>query len=305
MEAASVGDRQPSSAARRYDLELFERLNEEYRGKPISSNPPGLDPRTRARRARRELRKLSRQLDVNLSGRRVLEIGCAHGQLTSLLVRKGGAREAIGVDVEPSPAWAGYSDERVRFHVADLSTDGLLPPGYVDAVVSNAVLEHVRRPLQMLEAVATALRVGGRAWLRFNLHRGPLASHRYREVFFPWPHLLFEPSVCTAFYRKHHREEVTFSWVNRMTLSEYLAACREVGLDVERWSREVADFDVAFYRRFEDRLGAYPALDLETNFLTLVLRKRRRPRGRVQSLPYVERQRALERALEKGRATID
>ena len=235
----------------------------------------------------------------------MLEIGCAHGQLTSLLARKGGAREAIGVDVESSPAWARYSDERVRFHVADLSTEELLPPGSVDAAVSNSVLEHVTRPLQMLEAVATALRVGGRAWLRFNLHRGPLASHRYREVFFPWPHLLFEPSVCAAFYRKHHGEEWTFAWVNRMTLGEYVAACGEVGLDVERWSSEVADFDVAFYRRFEDRLGAYPALDLETNFLTLVLRKRRRPRGRVHALPYVERQRALERALEKGLATIE
>lgn len=99
-------------AVERYDLELFERLNLEYREKPISPEPLGLDPQSRARRARRKLRKLSRQLGSDLGGRRVLEIGCAHGQLTSLLARQGGAKEAIGVDVKPSPAWTGTRTSR-------------------------------------------------------------------------------------------------------------------------------------------------------------------------------------------------
>ena len=34
---------------------------------------------------------------------------------------------------------------------------------------------------------------GGLAWIKAN--RGPKASHRYRWVNFPWPHLLFTDEV--------------------------------------------------------------------------------------------------------------
>jgi hypothetical protein len=65
----------------------------------------------------------------------------------------------------------------------------------------------------------------------------------------------------------------------------------------------VIPIDVGFYQRFEDELGRYPALDLETDFATLVLEKEspgRLRRGRGRSLPelgYLERQRALDEAI--------
>jgi hypothetical protein len=159
------------------------------------------------------------------------------------------------------------------------------------------VLEHVHRPVNMLEAIARLLRPGGRAWLFFNLERGPTASHRYREIFFPWPHLLFDPEVGRQYYLKHHGRDYTFAWVNGMTAAEYFEAFREVGLHVDRHQRSVTEIDLDLYRRFEARLGRYPALDLETNFLTVVLRKRRRRPRRMPTLGYVERQRALDEAL--------
>jgi SAM-dependent methyltransferase len=278
-----------------YDLELFERLNEEYSSKPLVPAPPQLDPVGRKQRARKRLKRIRR--DVDFEGKDVLEIGCAFGEMTRLAVKRGGARSAVGVDVVDRPEWDELRSPKVRYEVADLATETVIEPGSIDLVVSNAVLEHVTRPLQMLDAVARVLRTGGSAWLNFNLHRGPRASHRYREIYFPWPHLLFEPEVAAAFYRKHHDRDATFSWVNRLTAAEYFAAFREVGLHVESYHPTTTEIDLDFYRRFEERLGRYPALDLEWDFLAVVLHKRRRAPRNVPTLPYVERQRALDEAL--------
>jgi 2-polyprenyl-3-methyl-5-hydroxy-6-metoxy-1,4-benzoquinol methylase len=279
----------------KYDLALFERLNEEYSAKPLVRSPPGLDATTRMKRANRKLRQIA--ADVDLDGKRVLELGCAHGQMTRQLARKGGAREAIGVDVVPSPMWEEFRGKRVNFTAVDLASGDAFPPGSIDVVVSNSVLEHVRRPLAMLEAIARLLKVGGVAWLMFNLHRGPKASHRYREVFFPWPHLLFDAAVGAAFYRKHHDRDSTFAWVNRLTAAEYMEACLTAGFHVVRHERRVTPIDIPFYRRFIEKLGSYPALDLETDFLILVLKKRRLPARRSPTLGYLERQRELDAAI--------
>jgi ubiquinone/menaquinone biosynthesis C-methylase UbiE len=73
----------------------------------------------------------------------------------------------------------------VRYDRVDLAREQPFPDSSFDLVISNAVLEHVDRPLRMLESISRLLSPTGEAWLKFDLHRGPKASHRYREVFFP------------------------------------------------------------------------------------------------------------------------
>lgn len=278
-----------------YDLALFEALNDEYRSRPLVASPPRLDDRARARQARRRARKLAAGLDV--AGKRVLEVGAGSGHLSRALVRDSGARSVDGVDIVAYPQWERLQGPSIRFHQVDLSREPLLPAGSIDAVVSNAALEHVRRPIAMIAEIARVLRRGGEALLTFNLHRGPKASHRYREVTFPWPHLLFDPEVCRAFYERRHGVATTFAWVNTLTAAEYMEAFFEVGLSVERVERRSTPIDISFYLRFEERLGRYPAFDLETDFLTVKLRRTRRTR-RPPPLGYLQRQRALEEQIE-------
>jgi hypothetical protein len=149
----------------------------------------------------------------------------------------------------------------------------------------------------MLAAIHRVLRPGGHAWLRFNLHRARNASHAYRKVFFPWPHLLFEEDVYAAYCREVLGEERPgrFSWVNRMTIAHYLDAVAALGFDVRAMELKRTPLDVAFYRRFEDKLGRYPVLDLETNFMHLTLHKRRRGKGTVPRAGYLERQLEFDR----------
>lgn len=277
----------------RYDIALFERLNAEYEDRPLVPNPPRLEDDARARVARRRAMRFSRWVD--LRGKKVLEIGTGHGHLVRALVRKAGARRAIGVDVVARPEWERFTSGRITFKQADLASEPTFKDGSMDAIVSNAVLEHVHEPIPMIGAIARLLRVGGEAVLTFNLHRGPMASHNYREVFFPWPHLLFSREVCNEFFRKHHGQDRTFAWVNHLTAGQYMDAFFEAGLQVERHVRRTTPIDLPFYLRFEPRLGVYPAFDLETDFLTVKLRKRRRRPRRSPALGYAERQAEFRR----------
>jgi SAM-dependent methyltransferase len=279
----------------RFDLELFEQLDREWATRPDRKPPVPRDERSMREKASRRLETIARQLGGDLAGKVVLELGCGHGWLTAYVPAAWDAARAIGVDVRRYPAWERHDDPRVRLLVADLAQDRVVEPESVDVVISGAVLEHVSRPIEMLEAVYELLRPGGRAWLYFNLHRGSQASHRYNEVSFPWPHLLFEDAVCAAFYDKHHGTPREFAWVNRMTLAEYVQAVDEIGFRIHSVKRRVTPIDVGFYRRFEGVLGRYPALDLETDFATLVLEKA--PPGELPRLGYAEAQRSLTEAI--------
>ncbi|HEY6636771.1 MAG TPA: class I SAM-dependent methyltransferase [Solirubrobacterales bacterium] len=302
----------PASAATdrgRFDLELFEQLVAEYRSRPLREKPINRDQKTQREKAEARIQRIQRELDTDFDDRVVLDLGCGHGWLPALLPELGGARQAIGVDPRRYETWSEHTDPRVKLIEADLSAEDVVEQESVDCVISGAVLEHVSRPIEMLEAIHRVLMPGGRAWLYFNLYRGPSASHRYNEVPFPWPHLLFDDAVCRAYYKREHgRGNVPFAWVNRMTIGGYVQTVNELGFRIVELKRRVIPIDVGFYQRFEGELGRYPALDLETDFATLVLEKEspgrwRKGRDRPpQELGYVERQRALDEAIAADRA---
>jgi SAM-dependent methyltransferase len=314
-----------------YDIRLFDELNEDYRDTPIwPASKSSQRAQTRYRtpretahddqpsddRRRRELQnsemergevesklRVFEKQGFDVRGLDVVEIGSANGWLAAALPKRNGARSVVGVDIRPFVGWQTHADPRVRFVAGDITEDeGLLERESADAVVSLAVLEHVTRPLQMLEAIHAVLRADGTAWLYFNLYRGRNASHVYRDVHFPWPHLLFEDEVCTAFYREHHARDLTFSWVNKLTLAEYVLACVEIGFEIRTLELDRVPIDPDFYLRFEEKLGRYPALDLETTFLTVILDKTDDPSRVVPSLGYLDAQRRLEQRLQHPRA---
>ena len=310
----AIETKEPSASAgdyrSRFDLELFEQLVAEYEKRPLREKPISRDQKSQREKAEARIKVIQGQLQREFQGMVVLDLGCGHGWLPALLPELGGARHAIGVDPRRYETWSEHTDPRVRLIEADMSVDDVVDAESVDFVISGAVLEHVSRPIEMLAAIHRVLVPGGRAWLYFNLYRGPSASHRYNEVPFPWPHLLFDDAVCKAYYKRAQgRGNVPFAWVNRMTIGGYVQSADEVGLRIVRLKRRVVPIDAGFYLRFEDVLGRYPALDLETDFATLVLEKERpgrRGKRRAQlerpELGYLERQRALDESIAAERA---
>jgi SAM-dependent methyltransferase len=284
----------------RFDLQLFEELDEAYAATPLKQVSVPRDVDARREKATRRIANMSRDLDAEFAGAKVLELGCGHGWQALMLVEEAAAAEVIAVDVRSYPAWETIQHPHVRFIEADMAGEAVVAPDSVDFLISGAVLEHVSQPLRMLHAIYDCLRPGGRAWLYFNLYRGPQASHRYNDVRFPWPHLLFDDEICEQWFEKHRgRRGARFAWVNRLTLAEYVAAAEEIGFGFRRLKRRVTEIDVPLYLRFEALLGRYPALDLETDFATLVLERpaEGEPPSPPPTLPYLDRQRVLDDAL--------
>ena len=264
-----------------YDLELFLELNEEY-----SENSAALaqveairqkDADQFASSARR-VTQVDKELKFQ-SGMRVLEIGCGRGHLGAILEREYGC-DVVGVDIRTYPDWDEFLDEGLDLRIHDISQMENDSLGTFDRIMALSVWEHLEHPYAALTAVKNLLRPGGEslAYIMANLYRGPKASHRYRDVLFPWPHLLFEDDVFVEFYKGRGRNNVRAAWVNKLTVAHYELYVRQLDFEVVRQWTTGTPIDEGFYERFIERLGRYPRYDLEQDFIYLVLGHRPEPR---------------------------
>lgn len=254
----------------RMDVELFESLNAEYASKPAVPVPPGRDAESRSTRARDRLLDVHRS--IGLAGQRVLEFGCGSGYEVWYLAHHFDA-QVTGVDIVERHAWSALTDERTRFLMADLAVEHPLPTGSFDRIVSFAAFEHVMHPNAVMRDLFRVLRSGGLAWISANLYRGPMASHLYHDIHFPWPHLLFTDDVFREYFARRGRKVDGATWVNRLTWAEYEGLFARVGFELLSLRFSESAFDEAFYRRFEHILGRYPRWDLARDFFHVVARK--------------------------------
>jgi SAM-dependent methyltransferase len=263
--------------APRYGLDVFTALNEEYREKPIVPSPRKIDdPDALADEARRRAQALNNRLGNGITGARVLEVGCGRGQLCRALAEEFDC-DVVGLDTSEYESWV-EPPEGVRFLRGDIAGD-VSALGRFDFIYSFSVWEHIAHPYAALVNTRELLVPSGEMYLQAQLYRGPKASHRYREVFFPWPHLLFDDEVFEAYYESIRRPANRPAWVNKLTYAQYL-----VYFDLVGWERKqvrVSDpiFDEDFYARFERVLEAYPKWDLSHDVIFAILV---RPNDRAQ-----------------------
>ena len=268
FEAASDPGRPPPPT--RYDLALFEQLNAEYAAKPIVSAAPRYDPTTLADRSRRRLAAIHDR--IGLADRTVLEIGCAAGYEVWYLGQHLGC-DAWGIDVTPRNSWPALAGDRVHLVHGDIADRGTLPAETFERVISFTVWEHITRPIEAIAELQRVMKPGALAWIRANLYRGPTASHRARDIHFPFPHLLFQDDVIYEALGRAGKVARGASWVNRLTWEQYELEFLRAGLLIRSLSFDHYPLDEAFYRRFEDVLGRYPREDLERGFFQVVLEK--------------------------------
>ena len=257
-------------AGQAYDVDLLEKLNAEYRDRPLVPSPPSYSDTALAAAAQRRVRWVDGM--VGLAGKRTLEIGCGNGFEVWSLAHNLGC-DAHGVDVTHYHPWDQLQGGRVHFECADLSIGTPYEENSFDRVISFTVWEHVTHPYAMLKATYDLLKPGGLAWIRANLYAGPQASHRYRDIFFPWPHLLFTDEVVRAWDVQHGRRPIGHAWVNRLSWLHYEYYADLLGFEVAHRAYTETPIDEEFYTRFEDVLGRHPRADLRRDYLLMVLRK--------------------------------
>lgn len=262
-----------SKPARKYDVALLEELNEEYRTKPLVPEPRGYTSAALGADAWRRIRGVHNRID--LADKTVLEIGCGNGYEVWAMAHNLGA-DAHGIDVIQPNAWEDLVGDRVHLRCGDMAVENPYPEDYFDRIVSWTVWEHVVHPRKLLAESYKVMKPGGLQWLRANLWAGPKASHRYREIYFPWPHLLFSDDVIAEWDEKHGHSKRGSSWVNRLTWGHYERYIHDAGFILRGRAFDVTPIDWEFYERFEDILGRHPIEDLEKDFFSVILEKPRR-----------------------------
>jgi cyclopropane fatty-acyl-phospholipid synthase-like methyltransferase len=274
----------------KYDISLFEQLNEEYISKPIKNSFPESDPDSEFKYARSRLFSLNKLLP--LEGKRILEVGCGRGYVSKVLATEYKC-SVVGVDIRERDQWNVLQSEspNLEYRVLDLSNENPFDIESFDLIISFAVWEHIIHPFTMLKECCKILKPSGAIYMIANLYRAPNASHRYREVFFPFPHLLFEDEVFSEYYMKHIGKSMQPSRLNKLTYAQYKEYFKILNLRIEHERLRRTPLDKAFYERFKDKLEPYPVFDLELEFFTVLLQKVNPVTAQVDTFPHeLERQ---------------
>ena len=228
-----------------FDLDLFLRLNEEYQAKPIVPQPRKSGKEDLEGAAKRRAANVDKWLNVR--GKRVLEIGCGRGAFSYVLARDYDC-DVVGVDIVERE-WSDYnSHPNLELRLLDVSADDHEDVGLFDVIYSSSVWEHIKNPYAALQGAKRLLKSDGRFLLSANLYRGPQASHRYREVFFPWPHLLFTDNVFEEFYLQAGRSRNRPAWVNKLTHAEYRHYFEILGFHAPKEWFSSSPLDEEFYQ---------------------------------------------------------
>ncbi|MGH9873439.1 MAG: class I SAM-dependent methyltransferase [Pyrinomonadaceae bacterium] len=111
-----------------------------------------------------------RRADLNLDGRRIVEVGCGTGRNTEWLAER--AAELIGLDFSEAMlarARARVNNPRVRFVQHDVRANWPLADASADVIVAMLVLEHVEH-LETVFSEAFRVLIGGGQFLLCELH---------------------------------------------------------------------------------------------------------------------------------------
>lgn len=129
---------------------------------------------------------LRRVLDVagDLSGLRVLDIGCGRGELLAEIARRWPAASLYGLDLSAARvAGAGArSAVRVGLVTADIGLAAPFAASSFDRVFCLETLEHLKRPDHCLREIVRLLRADGRAILSVPNAAGFAPFHRLGGV---------------------------------------------------------------------------------------------------------------------------
>ncbi|MEG0834331.1 MAG: class I SAM-dependent methyltransferase [Christensenellaceae bacterium] len=185
-------------ATKKYNMALLKKLNKEYEHKEIMTSVTEYSDEYQINQANQRIDELSKWIDFE--GMKILEIGCGGGYVSYQLSQRFSC-QVIGIDIYTSEVWDRFSPltSGVSFRNVDLSRENPFEEDEFDVILSFVAWEHIRHPFEVLQQATKILKPNGLFYILANLYRSAVASHLYKVIFFPFPHLLFEEDIVTKF----------------------------------------------------------------------------------------------------------
>jgi 2-polyprenyl-3-methyl-5-hydroxy-6-metoxy-1,4-benzoquinol methylase len=185
-----------------------------------------------------------------LTGKRVLDVGCGHGSLC-VEAAQAGAALVIGVDLDAeridfaSRHLAAERPEltsRVEFRCCALQD--ILEHDF-DVILSKDAMEHIINLDAVIAAMSERLTPGGRLYVGFGpLYNGPYGDHRRTRLLLPWAHTLVPEHLIVKYLHLLGRTEINSIHdlgLNALALRDYQRLVAASGLNIIQFGVNVSN----------------------------------------------------------------
>ena len=182
-------------------------------------------------------------------GKNVLDIGCGAGGKSLYYLSKGAA-SVVGIDVvEKYKSESEQLRDKLKlngfeFVYADAATMPFVDASF-DTVIMNDAMEHVAKPLEVLNEIYRVIKPGGKLYINFPPYNHPFGAHLSDAIGIPWVHLLFDDKTLIKGYKelmkgnpdgeervkfrigKNDENEEYFSYINKMSSKRFKRLLKE------------------------------------------------------------------------------
>lgn len=144
-----------------------------------------------------------------ITGKRVIDIGCANG-MESLALLEIGAFEVIGIDIRIDPEKSNllkqeYPDKRYELEIMDAVSMTFESESF-DSAVTCGSFEHFLYPETVLKECKRVIKTGGRIFLTSGVWSHPWGAHMMFFTKVPWVQFFFsEKTIMNV--RKLYRND--------------------------------------------------------------------------------------------------
>lgn len=174
----------------------------------------------------------------------VLDIGCGAGGKT-IYYASLGVKKIYGLEIlekykeeaEKLAAQKGYAD-RFTF-ISEDAAQMSFESGTFDAIIMNDAMEHVDKPLEVLNECYRVLKPGGKLYLNFPPYNHPFGAHLSDAIGIPWVHCFFSDKTLIKTYKELVKDlpdgkqriqfriatnqsgDEYFSYINKMSIKRF------------------------------------------------------------------------------------